>query len=99
MFCHGKALGPEDVTVVIERFIGAGPRTSQSNETIKRIGFVQGYCDMYSLKLVQQVPQQRYPGLIDAVSVVGKKTHSADALAHIFAYCKKKGIGYGEIGA
>ena len=74
--------------VVIEDFVGAGPRSTEIIFTLKLIGSIAGICYCCNLPLTIQVPQHRLPFVSEATRRVEKTTskHAIDALAHALAY-------------
>ena len=81
-----------DYTVVIEDFVGAGPRTKEAIFVLKLIGFVTAVCLIYEYPLHLQVPQQRLPLLSEAKQRAPKGAiiHAVDAYAHALAYQEKE---------
>src|SRR4051812_28771729 len=56
--------------VVIEDFVGAGPRTKEAIFVLKLIGGVTATCYLENKECVIQVPQQRIPLIYEAKSRV-----------------------------
>jgi len=48
-----------DKAIIIESYVGAGPRTQEAVHTIKMVGFVEFLCQSWGLTLFSQAPQQR----------------------------------------
>ena len=77
----------EDRAVVVESYVGAGPRTSEAVYTIKMLGFVEFLCQSWGLALFDQAPQQRKHQVAQAKALLPQGPHHAkDALAHALAY-------------
>ena len=72
--------------VVIERFVGAGPRSADSTYTIDQIGFLRGVCYILNYTVELHMPQKRLPFLENAKQLCDRQRHGADALAHLLAY-------------
>ena len=73
--------------VIIEDFIGAGPRTSDAIYTLKLVGLLE-YGFSHPLVIMQN-PQVRKAFVSQARELLEarhKERHGADALAHILAY-------------
>src|SRR4051812_46375557 len=52
--------------IVIEDFVGAGPRTKEAIHVLKLIGIVTGASYVLGLNVLLQVPQERIPFLYEA---------------------------------
>ena len=72
--------------VVIEDFIGSGPRTPAAILTLKLIGFLEGMLTELDITHRLQPPQWRKPFLREAKEFEGVPHHSRDALAHALFY-------------
>jgi hypothetical protein len=72
--------------VVVEDFIGYGPRDPHIIHTIKVLGATEYLCRFFGIPLVIQAPQQRKAFLKDAGELVGHGHHFTDALAHVLSY-------------
>ncbi len=75
--------------VVIEDFIGSGPRSREAIQVLKLIGAIEGICFIKKLPLAIQAPQQRKPYLAKARVLAeqqSKSLHEIDAIAHVLAY-------------
>jgi hypothetical protein len=75
------------VHVVIEDFIGAGPRTKEATHVLKLIGNIQAAATLGDLVWDEQVPQMRLPFVDTARTRAGKgiSRHIIDAYAHALA--------------
>jgi hypothetical protein len=84
--------------VVIEDFVGAGPRTKEAIHVLKLVGGVTAVCYLFKIRCVIQVPQQRKPLLYEAVkrAPVGTSKHVIDAYAHALAYIERE-VRHGEL--
>ena len=82
---------PTPVRVVVEDFVGAGPRTTEAIFVLKLIGGVEATCVLNGLPLVVQAPQVRIPLHSDAERRAPKGTskHVIDAYAHALAYLER----------
>lgn len=77
--------------VVIEDFIGAGPRTGPAIYTLKLIGALEFFCDWHKMRGQSQEPQRRkayLKGAAKALQLSGVKAnkHQVDAMAHAMAF-------------
>ena len=79
-------LSPAIHTLVVENFVGHGPRTKQAITTLKMLGFVEGLGLMLGLNTVVQPPQWRKPFVERAGNMIGHEHHYTNALAHALAY-------------
>jgi hypothetical protein len=83
---------PSIIAVVIEDYIGAGFRDSDSVYTIKLIGFLYGFSRWRGYKTVMQFPQERKSFLAEALQKLedtdlkGVTPHHIDSLAHALRY-------------
>lgn len=80
--------------IVVEDFVGAGPRTKDSNNVHQLIGAVRGTAVILGIPCHVAVPQRRLPFLVPARKLLvksgGKQSpHKEDALAHVLAYWEK----------
>lgn len=72
--------------VVVENFVGGGPRTKEAIHTLKVLGFVQYYAQFLGLPVTLQQPQMRKHKVSEAKSLLKTATpHEIDALAHALA--------------
>jgi len=84
--------------IVIEDFIGAGPRSQDTIYTLTLIGFVEGTAFSQGIKTTRQAPQARYCRMTMATSLIDlsvkmtqkKRGHMIDALAHVLSYYDHK---------
>lgn len=83
-----------DVTVVVEDFVGAGPRTKEAIFVLKLIGGVCASCYLGNVRCVPQVPQTRIPLLYDAKRKApkGMIIHAIDAYAHALAFLEREAL-------
>jgi hypothetical protein len=81
-----------NTTVVVENYVGAGPRTAEATHTLQVLGFVRWYAAMLGLPVVVQAPQQRLPYVTRATELAPKTKHAAAALAHAIAFAAKQGV-------
>ena len=72
--------------VVVEDFVGQGPRDIHASTTLRMVGFVEGLGHLLGLTVAVQAPQIRKPFLKDAARLVGAGHHYTDATAHALAY-------------
>jgi len=79
--------------LIVEDFVGAGPRTREAIHTLKLVGYLQYlYTNGMLTETVRHQPQWRkaYVALASQVlrehPTIAYNKHAADALAHIFAY-------------
>ena len=75
--------------VVIEDFVGAGPRDPNAILTIKYVGGFSMMSKHLGYETIVRVPQMRRPFVGLAQSGYGLTTrekHAADALAHVLSY-------------
>ena len=77
--------------VVIEDFVGAGPRTLDAIFTLKLIGGASAIAWLKRIQVVIQVPQARTPLLTEAKRRADKGTsiHVVDAYAHALAFLER----------
>ena len=80
----------DDVVVVVENYLGAGPRTAEATHTLQVLGFVRWYAAMLGLPVVVQAPQQRLAYVTRATELAPKLRHAGAALAHALAYAAKQ---------
>lgn len=76
--------------IIVEDFIGAGPRTSDAIFTLKLVGYLQH--TVTDARLVMQNPQVRKAFVTQARELLEarhKDRHGADALAHILAFLNR----------
>lgn len=86
---HYSAVQP---TVVVEDFVGAGPRNTYSNHTLQVIGFVRWYATYRQLPVAMRQPSHRKSEVDRARSMLEIATpHAVDALAHALAYIRDHG--------
>jgi len=71
--------------VVCEQFLGAGPRSKASNDTLKLIGAIEYGSRYFEFKYVAAPPQARMPGMTQA-RTLAQGAHAVDAMAHAIAY-------------
>ena len=91
-----RQLDSETTVVVMEDFLGSGPRSADAIFTIKLLGFVEGCCHLMGLELIVQPPQWR-KAFLDKAQMhfrVHKERHCKDALAHVYSYLER--LGYDE---
>ena len=80
---------PGSFHVVIEDFVGSGPRSKDITDTIKLLGFLEGLCKWKDIPYTVQHPQKRMHMLDRAKSTDSFSTlgyHAIDALAHVLAH-------------
>lgn len=87
--------GSEGFQVVIENFIGSGPRSNSMNYTLKLVGFFHLLCEYKGWSNVVQPPQRRKPYLGAARKLLTTSKwadwrrngdHQMDALGHAIGY-------------
>lgn len=71
--------------VVVENYVGGGPRTKEATHTLQVLGFVRYYAEMLGPPVVVQAPQKRLPYVAKAAELVDGK-HAQAALAHCLAF-------------
>lgn len=74
--------------VIVEDFVGAGPRTKEAIFVLKLIGAIVATCILNGTKYIEQAPQVRLPLHPDAQrrAPIGTSKHVIDAYAHALAY-------------
>lgn len=74
--------------VIVEDFVGAGPRTKEAIFVLKLIGAIRGACYVKKIPFLVQVPQKRIPYVPDAKrhAAPGTSRHIIDALAHVLCW-------------
>jgi hypothetical protein len=72
--------------IVVEDFVGQGPRDIHASTTLRMVGFVEGLGHLLGLTVAVQAPQIRKPYLTEAGHLVGPGHHYTDATAHALAY-------------
>lgn len=80
--------------IVVEDFLGSGPRSADTVFTLKLLGFIVGWGTHHlEVEVCVQPPQWRKAFLDEAQQTfrVHKHRHLKDALAHIFAYLDRIG--------
>lgn len=77
--------------IVVEDFIGSGPRTHEAILTLKLVGGVIGMALAFEIPYRVQYPQFRKAFVAQAQRMLPKDAtiHEADALAHVLAYMKE----------
>lgn len=78
--------------VVVEDFLGAGPRSADAIFTLKLLGFVEGVCQVLLNIIVEFQPPQWRKAFLDKAQGffrVHKERHMKDALAHVFSYIER----------
>ena len=77
--------------VIVEDFIGAGPRTREAIQVLKLIGKIEGVCHIFGFPVVMQNPQMRKPYLaVIREQKLSITTHEKDAYAHALAYLDRR---------
>ena len=86
-------IGSRPNLVIIEDFVGAGPRTKEAITVLKFIGKIIGLCYVIRIPVVMQAPQVRIPLHHDAEELLPKGTsvHIVDAFAHALAWLEREG--------
>jgi hypothetical protein len=86
--------------IVVEDFVGSGPRTREATHTLKLVGYLQYFnITHFTSKTILHQPQWRkgYVALAEQVlrehPLCQYNKHAADALAHIFAYHARNRAG------
>lgn len=88
----GSIVSTKPDLVIIEDFVGAGPRSKESIFVLKLIGMVLGVCFIEKIPYVVQVPQIRVPYVSVAKEMgEGRSRHIIDAYAHALAWLAKPG--------
>lgn len=75
--------------IVVEDFVGGGPRTKWAKLTLEVIGRCLAVAELYAVPVKRQAPQLRKAFLSEAKRLVAGKhadRHAADALAHALRY-------------
>lgn len=72
--------------VIVENFVGNGPRDVHAVRTLKMLGFIEGFCRYFDIPVTIQNPQMRRGFLTSAETIVGGLYHYTDAMAHALAY-------------
>ncbi len=80
--------------VVIEDFVGQGPRDPNAIMTLRMLGFIEGFAHFLGIEVVIQAPQIRRPFLAQAGALVGAGHHFTDATAHALAFAELRRRGY-----
>jgi len=80
-----------DIVVVVEDFLGAGPRSADSNHTLKVVGFTYYLCQMEGIPSALVPPQARLSSMDDARALAqGRGVHATDATAHALAWARRR---------
>ncbi len=77
------------LAVIIEDFVGAGPRDPMAIHTIKTLGLHQGVSEWLGFVTIIRAPQSRRPFVELAKQAKGMPAHNkhaADAMAHVYSY-------------
>jgi hypothetical protein len=75
--------------IVVEDFIGNGPRSTEAQLTLKLVGGVIGMALAFEIPFKVQQPQYRRAYVEKAKGMLDHPTiHEVDALAHVLAYMK-----------
>ena len=85
--------------VVIEQFVGGGPRGTYANETLRLVGWFTAIAQLSNSRVLHKVPQARTAFLAKArrfIEFPHKNRHATDALAHIFSYVHRELGGPGR---
>jgi len=86
-----KGLQRIDCHVVIEDFIGAGPRNADAINALKLVGFSEGYSRALGFDTTVQAPQTRKAYVGQAREMLSDASiHSVDALAHALSFMDKE---------
>ena len=72
--------------VVVERFVSTQRISSAGLQTIKLIGFIEGYLRTLGIKCELQSPSVRKPYIADAKACEHLSDHEVSAIAHGLAY-------------
>lgn len=75
-----------EALIVIEDFIGMGPRDKSMVKTMKHLGLAEFYSRHKGLRTEIQPPQVRKAFLDEARRIAGHGHHYIDAMAHILAF-------------
>jgi len=79
------------LTVVVEDFVGAGPRTSDGNYTLKVVGYLTWKAEEQGVVVIVTPSQSRLAGMTEAKQLVAGGTgHSIDAMAHAVAAARRR---------
>ena len=86
-------LNTGDFHVVIEDFIGSGPRSSDMTQTIKMVGFFEHLCEWKKIPYTMQHPQKRLSSVgraheMEFPTPLG--SHAIAALAHVLTYLESR---------
>lgn len=86
--------------LVIEDFVGNGPRTSESCHTLKMIGAFKYQADALSVPVKQKAPGVRIRHVKRGEEATGRTLchHGKDAWAHLLRECEDLGIDYKTVG-
>ena len=85
------SLGSEPVAVVIEDYLGAGPRSKDGHHTSLQIGYIWYSCQAVDIPC-ERVGSQRRLAYVDRASQ-HTTNHARSALAHAFAEMEKQQHG------
>jgi hypothetical protein len=80
-----REVSRSQLLVVVEDYVGGGPRDKDSIFTLKLIGSVVGLCEWWNVECVLHQPQQRKRRLEEAAKIMSSSqysVHEVDALAH-----------------
>lgn len=80
-----------DVFVVIEDFVGSGPRTPEAIHVLKLIGRIMATCEFVDLPYTLKTPQARIPLVTEARKRTARGTspHIIASYAHALAMIEK----------
>lgn len=80
--------------IIIEDFVGSGPRTKEAIFVLKLIGSVIGVSYLEPVAVILQVPQFRKPLVseAEALAPAGTSKHIIAAYAHALAWLEKEAV-------
>lgn len=83
------------LTVVMEDFVGSGPRNPDVTRSIKMCGWIEGLCETRKLELITQTPLQMGPFERIAAQQLANahieySPHLRSALAHVLCYLERR---------
>lgn len=83
------------LTVVMEDFVGSGPRNTEIVRSIKMCGHIEGTCEVQGFELVTQTSVQFKPFVREATALLENSKqefspHKVSALAHILCCLERR---------
>lgn len=83
----GCILTGHPTVVVVEDYVGSGPRSAEAIRTLKLVGIVVGACEALRIPYSVRPPQVRLPHVAASRARLPRRSiHERDAFAHVLSY-------------